>query len=197
MNCKQCGAPIPEAEEGGRCFYCGQDPTVTETQQGAAPAMREAPGARTQSSRNLALVLVAVALVAFVGAGTAGFLLVRAPADQDLPLSARGEPVVERAVQPAKPTLPPEEPAMPSEEPPDQPPLDGGALDGGTVANAASVVARMRGRFRRCHQSQLRSGQPIHGSVKLVATIEANGEVAGVSHRGDPSLEPIVPCLKA
>jgi hypothetical protein len=170
---------------------------VAAPPQGTPTALREAPSTPAQSNRNLAILLVAVALMALLGAGTASFLLVRTPPEQELPLSARSEPAVEPAAQPARPTLPPEAPAMPSETPPDEPPLDAGALDGGTVVNAASVVARMRSRFRRCYQSQLKAGQPVHGSVKLTATLGARGEVTGVSHQGDPSLEPVVPCLKS
>jgi hypothetical protein len=44
MNCKQCGAPIPQAAPGDKCFYCGKDPTVLGAAAApTAPAGTAAP----------------------------------------------------------------------------------------------------------------------------------------------------------
>ena len=75
--------------------------------------------------------------------------------------------------------------------------VGGAGVSGGTVANASSVVARMRGRFRRCYQQGLNSNPEMQGSVTLVAKIGPNGEVRGVGGGGGGSLGPIVGCLKA
>jgi len=69
MNCKQCGAPIPSTQPGGKCFYCGADPTV-EAPAGPAPAgptkpaWRPAPG---QPSSGVGLKLLPLLVVAMVG----------------------------------------------------------------------------------------------------------------------------------
>ena len=75
--------------------------------------------------------------------------------------------------------------------------VGGAGVAGGAVANASSVVARMRGRFRRCYQTGLNSNPEMQGSVTLVAKIGPNGEVRGVSGGGGGGLGAIVPCLKA
>ncbi|MEZ4437839.1 MAG: AgmX/PglI C-terminal domain-containing protein [Polyangiaceae bacterium] len=74
--------------------------------------------------------------------------------------------------------------------------VGGAGVAGGSVANASSVVARMRGRFRNCYQTGLNSNPELQGSVTLVAKIGPNGEVRGVSGGGG-GLGSIVPCLKA
>jgi len=70
-------------------------------------------------------------------------------------------------------------------------------VSGGSVANAARVVARMRGRFRACYQAGLASNPDMEGSVTLTAKIGPNGEVQSVGGGGSGDLAPIVPCLKA
>jgi hypothetical protein len=75
--------------------------------------------------------------------------------------------------------------------------VGGASVGGGSVANASSVVARMRGRFRRCYQQGLNTNPEMQGSVQLTAKIGPNGEVLGVSGGGGGSLGPIVGCLKA
>lgn len=75
--------------------------------------------------------------------------------------------------------------------------VGGAGVAGGNVANASSVVARMRGRFRRCYQTGLNANPEMAGSVTLVAKIGPNGEVLGVSGGGGGGLGAIVPCLKA
>jgi len=73
--------------------------------------------------------------------------------------------------------------------------VGGAGVQGGAVANASSVVARMKGRFRSCYQAGLNSNPDMSGSVVLVATIGPNGEVQGVGGGGG-SLGPIIGCLK-
>ncbi|MEM9691100.1 MAG: energy transducer TonB, partial [Myxococcota bacterium] len=51
----------------------------------------------------------------------------------------------------------------------------GGAV-AGTVSNASAVVARMRGRFRRCYQQGLASNPDMQGAATLTANIGPNGE---------------------
>jgi len=75
--------------------------------------------------------------------------------------------------------------------------LDAGAADGGKVANAVAVTARMRGRFRRCYQQGLATHPAMQGTVQLSATIGPKGDVIRVGDNGGGSLAPIVPCLKA
>lgn len=75
--------------------------------------------------------------------------------------------------------------------------VGGAGVSGGAVANASSVVARMRGRFRRCYQQGLNSNPEMQGSVTLTAKVGPNGEVLGVGGGGGGSLGAIVGCLKA
>jgi hypothetical protein len=75
--------------------------------------------------------------------------------------------------------------------------VGGAGVAGGNVANASSVVARMRGRFRRCYQQGLNQNPEMQGSATLTAKIGPNGEVLGVGGGATGSLGPIVPCLKA
>ena len=70
-------------------------------------------------------------------------------------------------------------------------------VTGGQVANATSVVARMRGRFRACYNRGLRTNPTIRGTSQLTAKIGPNGEVLGVAASSDPSLAAVVPCFKA
>jgi hypothetical protein len=74
--------------------------------------------------------------------------------------------------------------------------VGGASVAGGNVANASSVVARMKGRFRACYQTGLAANPDMQGQVTLVAKIGPNGEVMGVSGGGG-ALGPIVGCLKA
>ncbi len=63
-----------------------------------------------------------------------------------------------------------------------------------SVANAAEVVAGMKGQFRRCYNFALKAHPKVQGSVMLVAVIGAEGDVVG---GGGGPLAPIVPCLEA
>jgi len=74
--------------------------------------------------------------------------------------------------------------------------VGGAGVGGGVVSNATSVVARMRGRFRRCYQLGLRQNPELQGTVTLTAKVGPNGEVLGVGG-GSAALSTIVPCLKA
>ncbi|MBW2458877.1 MAG: hypothetical protein JRI68_30535 [Deltaproteobacteria bacterium] len=67
----------------------------------------------------------------------------------------------------------------------------------GKVANAASVVARMRGRFRRCYAHGQKSDPSLAGTLTLVAAIGAKGEVLSVAGGEKSSLKAFVPCVKA
>jgi hypothetical protein len=75
--------------------------------------------------------------------------------------------------------------------------VGGVTVNGGAVANASAVVARMRARFRRCYQQGLEHNPDMSGAVTLVARVGPNGEVSSVTSSGAPSLAPITGCLKA
>ena len=55
------------------------------------------------------------------------------------------------------------------------------AVSGGTVSNAARVVAGMRAGFRNCYQRGLAENPDAAGSIRLTIRVGAGGEVAGVS----------------
>jgi Ca-activated chloride channel family protein len=82
-------------------------------------------------------------------------------------------------------------------EPQGQAQVGGGGVSGGSVANAASVVARMRGRFRNCYQHGLTMDPNMQGQVTLVAKVGANGDVLSVGGGSGGALARIVPCLRA
>lgn len=75
--------------------------------------------------------------------------------------------------------------------------VGGAGVSGGAVANASSVVARMRARFRHCYEQGLNSNPEMQGTVTLTAKVGPNGEVQSVGGGGGGSLSPIVGCLKA
>jgi len=72
----------------------------------------------------------------------------------------------------------------------------GGVAAGGAISNASSVIARMRGRFKRCYQAGLNSNPDLQGSVSLTAKVGPNGEVLSVGGGGG-GLGSIMGCLKA
>lgn len=74
--------------------------------------------------------------------------------------------------------------------------VGGAGVAGGKVANAATVVARMRGRFRACYQAGLNDDPGLQGAVTLVAKLGAGGEVTKVTGGGG-ALGAIFPCLEA
>jgi hypothetical protein len=59
--------------------------------------------------------------------------------------------------------------------------VGGAAVSGGTVSNAARVVAGMRAGFRNCYQRGLAENPDAAGSIRLTIRVGAGGEVAGVS----------------
>ena len=75
--------------------------------------------------------------------------------------------------------------------------LDGVEVSGGTIANAESAVARRRSRFHACYEKGLKTHPDMQGSVVLVATVEADGQVTKVSGGADDALASVAPCLKA
>jgi len=83
------------------------------------------------------------------------------------------------------------------------PPITGsvnlGALSssGGTIANKAATVARMRSRFRKCYLHGLANNPYMQGSVTLTAKIGEKGQVLGVHGGGSKALKVIIPCFKA
>ena len=75
--------------------------------------------------------------------------------------------------------------------------IGGAGVAGGKVANAASVVARMKGRFRACFNAGLETDPTMQGSATLTAKIGPGGEVLAVGGGASGGLSKIVPCLKA
>jgi hypothetical protein len=71
------------------------------------------------------------------------------------------------------------------------------AVSGGSVANAATVIARMRARFRRCYQRAIKTTPSAAGVATLTAEIGPNGEVTAVTTTHDAPLDAVAPCLKA
>ena len=75
--------------------------------------------------------------------------------------------------------------------------VGGAGVAGGKVANASSVVARMKGRFRNCYNAGLKSDPEMAGSATLTARIGPSGEVTSVGGGASGGLSKIVPCLKS
>jgi hypothetical protein len=59
--------------------------------------------------------------------------------------------------------------------------VGGAAVSGGTVSNAARVVAGMRAGFRACYNRGLQENPDAQGSIRLTIRVGAGGEVQGVS----------------
>ncbi len=70
-------------------------------------------------------------------------------------------------------------------------------MSGGTVANAKSVAAQMRGRFRNCYNAGLKGDPELAGSATLIAKIGPHGEVMSVGGGASGGFSTIVPCLKS
>jgi hypothetical protein len=70
------------------------------------------------------------------------------------------------------------------------------SVKGGPVSNVGSIVARMRGRFRQCYQTGLKSEPELEGAVLLVAEVSSNGGATRVTGTASGKLSLIVPCLK-
>ena len=76
--------------------------------------------------------------------------------------------------------------------------VGGAAVSGGTVSNAARVVAGMRAGFRNCYQRGLAENPDAAGSIRLTIRVGAGGEVAGVSPSPSGSLPAsVVSCVVA
>jgi hypothetical protein len=59
--------------------------------------------------------------------------------------------------------------------------VGGAAVSGGTVSNAARVVAGMRAGFRACYNRGLQENPDAQGSIRLTIRVGPGGEVQGVS----------------
>jgi hypothetical protein len=76
--------------------------------------------------------------------------------------------------------------------------VGGAAVSGGTVSNAARVVAGMRAGFRNCYQRGLSENPDAAGSIRLTIRVGAGGEVAGVSPAPSGSLPAsVISCVVA
>lgn len=76
--------------------------------------------------------------------------------------------------------------------------VGGAAVSGGTVSNAARVVAGMRAGFRNCYQRGLSENPDAAGSIRLTIRVGAGGEVAGVSPSPSGSLPAsVISCVVA
>ena len=76
--------------------------------------------------------------------------------------------------------------------------VGGAAVSGGSVSNAARVVAGMRAGFRNCYQRGLAENPDASGSIRLTIRVGAGGEVAGVSPSPSGSLPAsVISCVVA
>jgi hypothetical protein len=76
--------------------------------------------------------------------------------------------------------------------------VGGAAVSGGTVSNAARVVAGMRAGFRACYQRGLNENPDANGSIRLTIKVGPGGEVAGVTASPSGSLPAsVVSCVQA
>ncbi len=76
--------------------------------------------------------------------------------------------------------------------------VGGAEVSGGTVSNAARVVAGMRAGFRSCYQRGLAENPDAAGSIRLTIRVGAGGEVAGVTAAPSGSLPAsVVSCVQS
>jgi hypothetical protein len=76
--------------------------------------------------------------------------------------------------------------------------VGGAAVSGGSVSNAARVVAGMRAAFRQCYQRGLDQNPDAQGSIRLTIRVGAGGEVSGVTATPTGNLPPsVVSCVQA
>jgi hypothetical protein len=76
--------------------------------------------------------------------------------------------------------------------------VGGAAVSGGSVSNAARVVAGMRAGFRNCYQRGLAENPDASGSIRLTIRVGPGGEVAGVSPAPSGSLPAsVISCVVA
>ena len=67
--------------------------------------------------------------------------------------------------------------------------------DSGEVTDAAVVIGGLRGSFRDCYTTALNADPALSTSVRLVASIGADGGITRAESLHDKSLEPLVVCL--
>jgi len=71
------------------------------------------------------------------------------------------------------------------------------AVEGGTVANAAAVVAGLRAGFRSCYNAGLKVDPRMSGRVTVLATLAPNGEVASTSIAQTAGIsDPVEQCVQ-
>lgn len=76
--------------------------------------------------------------------------------------------------------------------------VGGAAVSGGSVSNAARVVAGMRAGFRNCYQRGLSENPDASGSIRLTIRVGPGGEVAGVTPAPSGSLPAsVISCVVA
>jgi hypothetical protein len=76
--------------------------------------------------------------------------------------------------------------------------VGGAAVSGGTVSNAARVVAGMRAGFRACYNRGLAENPDAQGSIRLSIRVGPGGEVSGVSASPSGNLPgSVVSCVQA
>lgn len=74
--------------------------------------------------------------------------------------------------------------------------IGGAQVSGGTVANAAAVVAGMAAGFRRCYNHGLAEDPNMAGIVKVTAKIGSAGEVLSATPVGGGGLSPeVITCV--
>jgi outer membrane biosynthesis protein TonB len=72
------------------------------------------------------------------------------------------------------------------------------AVSGGSVSNAARVVAGMRAGFRNCYNRALAQNPDVEGRISLSIKVGPGGEVQGVSASPSGNLpDSVVSCVKA
>jgi hypothetical protein len=75
--------------------------------------------------------------------------------------------------------------------------VGGANVSGGTVGNAARVVAGMRAGFRACYQQGLADNPDAAGNITLAIHVGAGGEVTGVSGSSATLPASVVGCVKS
>lgn len=76
--------------------------------------------------------------------------------------------------------------------------VGGAAVSGGSVSNAARVVAGMRAGFRACYQRGLNENPDAQGNIRLTIRVGPGGEVTGVTATPTGSLPAsVVSCVQS
>lgn len=76
--------------------------------------------------------------------------------------------------------------------------VGGPAVSGGSVSNAARVVAGMRAGFRACYQRGLNENPDAQGNIRLTIKVGPGGEVTGVTATPSGNLPPsVVACVQS